>query len=152
MADWIPGVTIRMPFKLPNLSGPWFPSQMSMPLLPPSSSGLYGSLAHFMGGASGAAGVASPGILVGSMLTNRPNVYNTYVKSAPPVPFVPQTPKVPSLPNPFGGLESWLSTVSAWIQKYWILILIAIAAIILLYAYLGRTSVKTTVVNQRAPE
>lgn len=152
MADWIPGVTIRMPFTLPNLSGPWFPSQMSMPLLPPASSGLYASLAHFMGGASG---VASPGILVGSMLTNQPKDYNTYVKSAPPVPFIPQTPKVPkipSLPNPFGGLESWFAKVSAWIQKYWPLILIAIAAIVLLYAYLGRTSVKTTVVVPNASE
>ena len=90
--------------------------------------------------------MASPGILAGSMLTNQPNDYNTYVKSAPPVPFIPQTPKVPSLPNPFGGLESWFAKVSAWIQKYWPLILIAIAAIVLLYAYLGRTSVKTTVV------
>ena len=140
MADWIPGFTLP--------SGPWIPKINFG--LPSVGSGLYASLSNFLGGRSGAAGIASPGLLVGSMFTNQPGIYNRYVKYAPSVPFVPQTPKVLSIPNPFGGVESWLSKVSAWIQKYWILILIAIAAIVLLYAYLGRTSVKTTVVNSPA--
>ncbi len=142
MADWIPGFTLPR-VSLPNiyvpLLPPYSPWNVNIPLLPPTVGPIFKAL-HIPSTDTMQLMTISR-YSAGGWKIYTPQKYVAKT-TAPPLP------ALHGFPNPF----AWFTGVETWLKKYWPLILIAIAAIVLLYAYLGRTSVKTTVVVPNAPK
>ena len=150
MADWIPGLTLKWP-AIPNITAlgsnsgivPYFTNFLKgLQGAPP----VYGTFTGF-GPSQEQLALEKLGFSIGTQVHsgNYAGALMTSVTQTPvltginnPLSGLPNT-------NPFSGLiswlTSWLSSASAWLQKYWWAILLVLAGLLFGYAYLSSTHI-----------